>query len=213
MSIIGTLTGGDAKENNSHAISPIPERLRKNEKILIITADKTEDLEFFYPYYRLTEEGYTVDVATPKGGKFEAKHGIGLNETLRIQDCKPSDYVLLYIPGGKAPEELRNDDNVIKFVKHFAASGKPIAAICHGPQVLITAGLVKNLKLATWPEIREELEKAGATYIDEALVEDKQYITARKPGDLHRHMYGVLQALKGKVALDKGRDERKSSAA
>src|SRR5665213_3270619 len=108
MSILDTITGRDNDEDN-HAVVPIPERLRKNEKVIIITADNTEDIEFFYPYYRLTEEGYTVDVVTPEGGKFEGKHGLGITKTMAIKDVRPDDYVLLYIPGGKAPATLRKN--------------------------------------------------------------------------------------------------------
>jgi len=199
-------------EKDTHAVAPIPERLRKNEKVIIITADNTEDTEFFYPYYRLTEEGYTVDVVTPKGGKFTAKHGLGLKVTRAIDDVKPADYALVYIPGGKAPQELRKNDKVIAFIKEFAASGKPIAAICHGPQVLATAGLLKGKHVAAWPEIADEMKEAGAIFVNEALVEDGQFITGRMPGDLHRHLFGVLQYLKGNVA-NVSRDTRKSTAA
>src|SRR5579884_2897725 len=108
-------SGNDEKD--SHAVAPIPDRLKRNEKVIIITADNTEDIEFFYPYYRLTEEGYTVDVVTPQGGKFEAKHGLGLKNTKSIGEVKPEDYVLLYLPGGKAPAELRKNDKVLAFVK------------------------------------------------------------------------------------------------
>jgi len=212
MSVIDKLTGKDNQEKDTHAVAPIPERLKKNEKVIIITADNVEDVEFFYPYYRLTEEGYTVEVVTPSGGKFEGKHGLGLKDTKAIKDARSSDYVLLYLPGGKAPAELRKNDAVINFVKEFARSGKPIAAICHGPQVLVSAGLVKNRQLASWPEVGEEIEKAGGVFIDEALVIDGQFITGRMPGDLHRHLYGVLQYLRGNIP-NMDRDERKSSVA
>jgi protease I len=207
MNVIDKLMGNE--EQDTHAVVPIPERLRKQEKVIIITADNTEDIEFFYPYYRLTEEGYAVDVVTPKGGKFAGKHGLGLNKSVAINDVNPADYALLYIPGGKAPAELRKNDAVISFVKQFAAAGKPIAAICHGPQVLVSADLVRGRQLAAWPEVAKEIEEAGGTFVDEALVEDGTFITGRKPGDLHRHLYGVLQYLKGKVA-DEPRNERKS---
>ncbi len=177
--------------------APIPERLKKAEKILIITADNTEDLEFFYPYYRLTEEGYQVDVATIKGGSFKAKKGYEFKETKSIKDVTPGDYALLYIPGGKAPAELREHADIISFVKTFASSGKPIAAICHGPQLLVTAGLLKGKKVAAYPGIKDELTEAGAIFSDEALAVDGQFITARVPGDLHRHLCGVINALQG----------------
>lgn len=212
MSMLDTLTGNNNIEKDSHAVVAIPERLKKNEKIIIITANDTEDLEFFYPYYRLTEEGYDVDVVTPSGGKFAAKHGLGLNQTKAIEAARPEDYVLLYIPGGKAPLELRKNEKVLQFVKDFARSGKPIAAICHGPQVLISADLVKGKEMAAWPEVAKEIENAGGTFVNEALVEDGQFITGRKPGDLHRHLYGVIQYLRGNVSKQ-SRKERKSSAA
>lgn len=199
-------------ERDTHAVAPIPERLRKSEKIVIVTADKAEDTEFFYPYYRLTEEGYTVDVVTPKGGKFECKNGLGLKDTKAIADITPTDYALLYLPGGKAPAELRKNDEVLAFVTNFARTGKPIAAICHGAQVLISAGLVKGKQIAAWPEIADEVKEAGATFANEALVEDGQFITSRMPGDLHRHLYGVLQALKGNLSVAQNRNERTSSS-
>ena len=203
---------GQTYEKDTYEVAPIPQRLLKNEKVIILTANNTEDLEFFYPYYRLTEEGYTVDVVTPKGGKFEAKHGLGLKNTKAIAEVKPADYALLYIPGGKAPAELRKNDVVLSFVKEFARSPKPIAAICHGLQVLISAGLVKGKQMACWPEVAKELEEAGGIFVDEALVEDGQFITGRMPGDLHRHLYGVLKYLKGTVT-DRKRADRKPSAA
>jgi protease I len=212
MSIIDTFTGQNKVQNDTYAVVPTPERLLKNERVIIITADKTEDLEFFYPYYRLTEAGYAVDVVTPDGGKFEAKHGLGLNSTTAIKDVRPQDYVLLYIPGGKAPAELRKNDAVLKFVKEFAHSGKPIAAICHGPQILVSADVIKGKQLASWPEVAKEIEEAGGIFVNEALVIDGQFITSRKPGDLHRHLYGVLEYLSGKIS-NVSRSERKSSAA
>lgn len=209
MSILDTITGKD--QPDIHKVAPIPERLRKAERVIILTADNTEDTEFFYPYYRLTEEGYQVDVATPDGGAFKGKHGLGLQDTLSINDVRPQDYALLYLPGGKAPEELRKNEQVLAFVKTFAQSGKPIAAVCHGPQVLITADLVRGKQMACWPGVREELEKAGGIFVDEALVEDGQFITGRMPGDLHRHLYGVLQYLHGNKQAQP-RDQRKSAA-
>lgn len=187
----------DDSSKDPMAVVPIPERLKKDKKVLILTEDDTQDLEFFYPYYRLTEEGYTVDVATIDGGAFEGKYGMGLKQTKALKDVRSDDYALLYIPGGKAPAKLRKEDEVINFVQQFARSGKPIAAICHGPQVLITADLVRGKRMAVYKEVREELEEAGGTFVDEALVEDGQFITGRQPGDLHRHLYGVLDYLRG----------------
>lgn len=184
-------------EKDAYKAAPTPQRLKKNVRVAILTADKTQDLEFFYPYYRLSEEGYDVDVITPKGGSFEGKQGMGLKTTNPIETARASDYALLYIPGGKAPAELRKNDAALAFVSEFAKSGKPIAAICHGPQVLISAGLVRGKRMACYSEVKEELEEAGGMFVDEALVEDGQFITARQPGDLPRHMWGVMDYLQG----------------
>lgn len=183
------------------AAAPIPERLKLGRRVAIITANNVQDLEFFYPYYRLTEAGFDVDVITPKGGKFEGKNGFGLQNTLAIEDVGAGDYDLLYLPGGKAPAELRENETVLSFVKKFAAFGNPIAAICHGPQVLISADLVRGKQMACWPEVREELEKAGGIFVDEALVMDGQFITSRMPGDLHRHLWATLQILMGEKEM------------
>ncbi len=205
------LFSSDEPKRDSYTVAPIPERIRKNLKAVIITADNAESLELFYPYYRLTEEGYIVDVVTPEGGELKTKHGIALQHSKTIDEVRPEDYALLYIPGGKAPAELRKNDKVLTFVKRFALSGKAIAAVCHGAQVLISAGLVQGKQMACWPEVRKELEEAGGIFIDEALVEDGQFITARMPGDLHRHLYGVLQHLKNNTASQSA--QRRESAA
>lgn len=176
--------------------APTPDRLKKAERVLIITADNTEDMEFFYPYYRMTEEGYHVDVATMDGKSFKGKKGYEFKQTIKLEGLRAEDYALLYIPGGKAPAALREDKNVIAFVQQFARIGRPIAAICHGPQVLVTADLVRDKKIAGYPGIKEEVEKAGGRFSDEALAIDGQFITSRLPGDLPRHMCGVMDALR-----------------
>ncbi len=192
MSLFGT----PEKEQDSHKAAPIPERLKKHKKIAIITGDKVEDLEFFYPYYRFSEEGYDVDVITEDGGPFEAKHGLGLKESKSIDEVNASDYDAIYLAGGKAPEKLRKNEKVLKFVREIVNAGKIVASICHGAQILISAGVVKGKRIAAWPEMKEELEKAGSEFADEALQKDGHFITARKPGDLHRHLYGVLEAIR-----------------
>lgn len=180
--------------------APTPERLKKAERVLILTADDTEDMEFFYPYYRMVEEGYQVDVATMDGKSFKGKKGYEFKQTTKLENLRAEDYALLYIPGGKAPAALRKDDAVIQFVKQFAASGRPIAAICHGPQVLVTADLLRGKKISGYPGIKDEIEQAGGHFSDEALAIDGQFITSRLPGDLPRHMSGVMAALRGEKA-------------
>lgn len=166
------------------------------QSILMLTANDTQDLEFFYPYYRFIEEGYAVDVATPEGGELKCKFGMGIKHTSRISDIDPQDYVLLYIPGGKAPASLKKNQEALALTKQFAETGKPIAAICHGPQVLAAAGLIKGRTIAAWPEVESEVQQAGATYANQPTVVDGQFITARMPADLPSHVCYTLQILR-----------------
>jgi len=164
--------------------------------ILILTADKTEDLEFFYPYYRFIEAGYRVDVATPDGGEFKAKQGLGLKQTKKLIEVIPEDYDLLYIPGGKAPADLKKNIDALTLVRRFAIAEKPIAAICHGPQVLAAAKIIDGRNIAAWPEVKDEVVEGGATYVDRETVVDGQFITARWPGDLPSHLKHILEKLR-----------------
>lgn len=177
--------------------APTMEKSGQHGSILIIAADNVHDLELFYPYYRLVEEGYKVDVASPSGGEIKGKAGWPCQDTLKIQDVNPKQYAMLIIPGGKAPAELRELPEVTALANTFFESGKPIAAFCHGPQVLIDAGLAKGRNLAAWPEVEKEIEEAGGNFINQALVQDGQFITARWPGDLPGFTAAILRQLRG----------------
>ena len=174
-----------------------PENTNNSAKqaILILTANDTEDLEFFYPYYRFIEAGYKVDVVTPAGGEFSAKHKLGLKQTKKITEVDAEDYALLYIPGGKAPAELKKNDNAIALTRRFVELGKPIAAICHGPQVLAAADVIQGKSIAAFPEVESEIQDAGARYINKETVTDGLFTTARWPGDLPAHLKAVLAVL------------------
>lgn len=182
---------------------PTLEAKKSNKSVLIVTADDVQDLEFFYPYYRLVEEGYNVDIASPDGGDVKGKAGWKIQNTRNINSIDPKNYDLLYIPGGQAPEKMRKSKELIGRVQQFAQSGKPIAAFCHGPQVLVTADLVKGRKLTAYPEVEKEIVEAGGQYVSEPVVEDEQFITSRWPGDLPGHMQAVLKRLKGASAGQK----------
>ena len=163
--------------------------------ILIITGDDCQDLEFFCPYYRFIEAGYRVDVATLKGGKLECKNGHTLQHTISVETVDPNTYDLLYLPGGKAPAKLRENETVLDITRKFVRAGKPVAAICHGPQILAAAGVIKNKRIAAWPEIEGELTQAGAQFEDQPVVEDGQFVTSRRPGDLPSHLLATLNRL------------------
>lgn len=164
--------------------------------ILIVTADKTEDQEFFYPYYRFIEEGYRVDVATPDGGEFKGKNGAGLSQSKRIDQVDAQDYDLLYIPGGKAPAKLKKEEEAVDLVQSFYQTGRPIAAICHGAQLLAAADVIEGRDISAWPEVEDEINDANGNYIGSECIIDGQFITARWPGDLPAFTRQVLQVLK-----------------
>lgn len=176
-----------------------PQQPVQKSKIAILTADGTEDQEFFYPYYRFLEEGYKVDVLTPEGGEFKGKNGAGLKSTMPVGDANPEDYAFLYIPGGKAPEALKDVEDAVAFVQEFCDSGKPVGAICHGPQLLAEAGVIDGLTISAWPECRAEIEEAGGVYKNSECVHDGQFITGRWPADLPAQMKIVMQALKSSL--------------
>lgn len=158
-----------------------------NQRIAILLADEFEDTEFRVPYERLDAAGFQVDVVGLKAEeKLRGKKGEQTIVTdLAIEDAKPEDYVALVIPGGKSPAKLRENTHVLDFVRKFDALDRPLAAVCHGPQVLISAALAKGRTLTAWPEVQEELRRAGANVVDRTVVKDKNWITSRKPEDMN----------------------------
>ena len=173
-----------------------PNGPQQQGKIAILTTDGTEDQEFFYPYYRFLEEGYRVDVLTPDGKEFKGKNGAGLKTTGKIADARPQDYTLLYIPGGKAPAKLKKEDAAIEFVRAFCGTGKPVGAICHGPQLLAEANVIEGFKIAAWPDCEDEVTRAGGQFRNDACVQDGPFITGRWPGDLPQQMGRIIDMLK-----------------
>lgn len=174
----------------------IPLDKARKGRVAILTADQVEDIEFFYPYYRLIEEGYDVDVITPEGGLLTAYLGMKLRETKALADANPRDYKLLYIPGGLAPGALRAIPAAVSFVQTYASTGNLVGAVCHGPQLLATAGLTEGRNMTSWHEVADEIRDAGGIYVNAPLVEDGQFITARKPGDLPMELSRVLERLR-----------------
>jgi len=169
-------------------------------KALILTADGYEDSELFYPFYRLQEAGYTVDIAAPKAGKVTGKHGYTMTANLGLDEVPPQaarTYKVLVLPGGKAPAALREIPKVTEIARDFAETGTLIAAVCHGPQVLVTAGLLRGKRATCYATVAEELKAAGAQYQDREVVVDGQLITSRQPADLPAFMRAVMARLEG----------------
>ncbi|GAB6879224.1 type 1 glutamine amidotransferase domain-containing protein [Halorubrum gandharaense] len=158
-------------------------------KGLIITTDGYEDSEFNYPYYRLQEAGFEVSVATPEGRTVEGKHGYTAEADRSLDEQDPEwfaeEFDLLVIPGGDAPERLRTEaPAATEIVSAFDEREQPIAAICHGPQLLISADVIEDREIAAYETLAVDVENAGATFLDEPTVVDDHLITARVPDDL-----------------------------
>jgi protease I len=165
-------------------------------KALIISADNFEDSELFVPYYRLGEEGIRVDIASIKRGNIKGKHGYEVKVDKTLKEVNPDDYDILILPGGKAPETIRKDKKAIEIAKYFFQKNKPVSAICHGPQILITAALLKDKHATCYKSVVKEMKDAGAIYEDKEVVIDGNLITSREPSDLPAFMRETMKKLK-----------------
>jgi protease I len=165
-------------------------------KALIISADHFEDSELLYPLYRLQEEGLQVTVASIARGKIHGKHGYEVVVDKALRDVEPGEYALLVLPGGKAPATLRKEAAAVAVAQDFMQSDKPVAAICHGPQLLITAGAMVGRRATCAPSVAEELQQAGALYEDQEVVVDGKLVTSRQPADLPAFMREMIRLLK-----------------
>ena len=164
-------------------------------KALIVSADHFEDSELLFPFYRLKEEGWEVDIASIARGKINGKHGYEVVVDKALRDVDPNAYDILILPGGKAPTKLRKEQAVIAIAQHFMRSNKPVAAICHGPQILITAGVLQERRATCYRSVAEELQASGALYEDEEVVVDGNLVTSRQPSDLPAFMREMVRLL------------------
>ena len=157
----------------------------KGRKILMFVEDIYEDMELMYPKYRLIEAGAEVVVAGPQAGHvYKGKHGYPCKSDAAIADIREEDFIALVIPGGFAPDQLRRDAKVKSLTRAFHEKGKLVAHICHAGWIPISAGVMKGIKCTSSPGIKDDLTNAGAIWVDEAVVVDKNHITSRKPDDL-----------------------------
>jgi protease I len=165
-------------------------------KALFISADTFEDSELLVPYYRLLEEGIEVDVASMKKQPIKGKRGYEVEVTKTLMEVRPEDYDILVLPGGKAPEAVRKEPKAVEIARDFFLKGKPVAAICHGPQTLITAGLLKGRHATCYRTVVDELKAAGALYEDKEVVVDGNLVTSRQPSDLPAFMREIMKMIR-----------------
>lgn len=148
-------------------------------KAVILTGKLVQDHEYIYPYYRLQEAGYEVDVAIRGKETVEGFIGVKIVPTKDIPELKVEDYDLLVLPGGaKAMEYMRQDEGVLEFIAAFHSAGKVIASICHGAQLLISANVARGKKISGYYSIRDDINNAGATYVDAPVVVDDNIVSS-----------------------------------
>lgn len=159
------------------------------KKVAILATDGVEQVELTEPKKRLEQAGAATEVISPKSGHIKGWNHTEWGDKIKVDktlnDARPGDYDALVLPGGVInPDHLRMEPKAVQFVKEFVQSGKPVAAICHGPWTLIEAGVVRGRQMTSWPSLQTDLRNAGANWVDQKVVIDGQFITSRKPDDI-----------------------------
>lgn len=179
-------------------------KTRIHRKALILTANKFEDMEVYFPIFRLQEDGWIVTIAAPKMQTIFGEHGYGLKPDTTIDKVNPDDYDLLIIPGGSpegAPATIRKIKEAQDIAKSFFAGNKPVATICHGPYMLVSAGLVKGRHLTSYwhDNVPEEIRNGGGIWEDKNVVVDGNLVSSRWPMDLPDFMREIMRVTKNRV--------------
>jgi protease I len=167
---------------NTDFVSPIT---LSGCRVLAFVGEIYEDLELWYPKFRLIEAGAEVVVAGPQAGEqYNGKLGYPCVSDAAIAEIRSVDFHALLVPGGFMPDKLRRDPDVLRLVREFDAAGKPIAAICHGGWIPISAGVYRGVRVTGSPGIKDDLVNAGAIFEDAAVVVDGHHVSSRRPEDL-----------------------------
>jgi protease I len=168
------------------------------KRIAILAEEDFEDSELIVPMWGMKNAGAKVFIVG-SGSKeiYQGKRGsVAIRVDTTADKVKAEDLDAIIIPGGRAPEKMRQHKSMVELVKKANELGKVIAAVCHGPQLLAAAGIVKGRRLTSWPAVAAELKKAGAEWVDEAVVNDGNLITSRKPADLPRFNKAIIEAIR-----------------
>lgn len=170
------------------------------KKVAILATDGFEQAELMEPRKALEEAGAKTEVIAPKDGEIKGWNSKDWGESVKVDKtldgAKPQDYDALVLPGGVMnPDRLRMDPTAVDFVRKFVETGKPVAAICHGPWTLIEAGVVRGKTLTSWPSLKTDLQNAGAQWVDQEVCTDGQFITSRKPDDIPAFSRATIEAI------------------
>ena len=165
------------------------EQKLQGKRVAIVAADMVERVELIEPRQALENAGAETELVSLKPGKirsfdhFDPADEVPVDKA--VEEADASDYDALMIPGGVGnPDQLRGDENMVSFVRDFFEQGKPVAAICHAPWVLVEAGVVRDRKLTSWPTLQTDIRNAGGNWVDQQVVVDRGLVTSRKPDDI-----------------------------
>ena len=174
----------------------------KGKKVAILAADMFERVELEEPRKALEDAGADVEVVSIHDGEikcfdhFDPANTVQVDRT--VDEVSPDDYDALLIPGGVGnPDQLRGDENAVAFVREFNEAGKPTAVICHGPWVLVEAGVVRGKRVTSWPTLETDIRNAGGDWVDEEVVVDGNLVTSRKPDDIPAFNREMLRIFSG----------------
>jgi protease I len=161
----------------------------EGKRVAFLATDMVEQVELTEPWKAVRDEGAEVELVSLEEGKIQAfEHYDKADQfgaDLTVEEASAADYDALVLPGGVGnPDELRMDENAVAFVRDFFEQGKPVGAICHGPWMLVEAGVVRGRKVTSWPSLQTDIRNAGGEWVDEEVVVDQGLVTSRKPDDL-----------------------------
>jgi protease I len=174
----------------------------KQKKVAILAADMFERVELEEPRKALEDAGAECEIVSIHDGEiqgfdhFDPANKVKVDRT--VEDASPDDYDALLVPGGVGnPDQLRGDENAVAFVRAFHEAGKPMAVICHGPWVLVEAGVVRGKRLTSWPTLETDIRNAGGEWVDAEVVVDGNLVTSRKPDDIPAFNREMLRIFSG----------------
>lgn len=173
-----------------------------NVRIAIVIEQQYQEMEVWYPLYRLREAGCKVTLVAPEASKdYPSKLGYPARSEKAARDVSAADFDVLIIPGGFAPDFMRRHDGMVRLASDMAEQGKVVAAICHGPWLLCSTQALKGKKATCFFSIKDDVANAGAKYVDAEVVRDGNLITSRKPDDLPAFVVAIMQTVKERVAV------------
>jgi protease I len=172
----------------------------KGKKIALLATDGFEQVELTEPRKALDQAGATTVVVSPKSGEIKSwkfkEWGDKVKVDQTLDDARPDEFDALVLPGGVInPDYLRMEPKAVNFVREFVSTGRTVAAICHGPWTLVEADVVRGKKVTSWPSVKTDLKNAGATWVDQEVVTDGQFIFSRKPDDIPAFSKAIIEAV------------------